>query len=346
MREYDYILETKISYRKDYGQFFTPSLVAHIMAKWVTEDNPKTILDPAFGLGIFYEEISKINLENKWYLTGYEIDNNILSYLDYVKHNINLNIINKDYLESDISYFDAIICNPPYMRFQKFLNRHNILPKIEKQIGKKLIGYSNIASVFLIKALQQLNTNGRLAFILPFEFFNTGYGKEIKRRLIENSLLKQIIIFANEKDIFPDATTTICILLCQNDRVSKEVKITNIKNNEYIKQISDISNHYHKKIDNFQLPYNKKWTPIILSLFSHQEIPDGFCKISEYGRFKRGIATGANDFFALNKTRIDELQIPENNISKCITKSQLIKSLFLLMMTLCAFPNKINLFIV
>ncbi|MGB5770601.1 MAG: N-6 DNA methylase, partial [Crocosphaera sp.] len=303
----------------------TPSIIAHIMAKWVTQNNPKTILDPAFGLGIFYEEISKINLENKWHFTGYEIDNNILSYLDNVKHNINLTIINKDYLESDISYFDAIICNPPYMRFQKFINRHNILPRIEKQIGKKLVGYSNIASIFLIKALQQLNTNGRLAFILPFEFFNTGYGKEIKRRLIENSLLKQIIIFANEKDIFPDATTTICILLCQNDRVSKEVKITNIKNNEYIKQISDISNHYHKKIDNFQLPYNKKWTPIILSLFSHQEIPDGFCKISEYGRFKRGIATGANDFFALNKTRIDELQIPENNISKCITKSQLIQ---------------------
>ncbi|MGB5596201.1 MAG: N-6 DNA methylase, partial [Crocosphaera sp.] len=148
MGESDYILNTSISYRKDYGQFFTPSLVAHIMAKWVTEDNPNTILDPAFGLGVFYEKISKLNLHYQWHFTGYEIDNKIIGYLDNVKDNINLTIINKDYLESDISYFDAIICNPPYMRFQKFINRHNILPKIENQIGKKLIGYSNIASVF------------------------------------------------------------------------------------------------------------------------------------------------------------------------------------------------------
>ncbi len=326
MSQSDYIVNTPISYRKDYGQFFTPSLVATIMAKWVTENKPKTILDPAFGLGIFYEEISKINLDYQWHFTGYEIDNNILSYWNYDKNKKNINIINRDYLESDIVYFDAIICNPPYMRFQKFLNRHNILPKIEQQIGKKLIGYSNIASVFLIKALQQLNANGRLAFILPFEFFNTGYGKEIKRRLIENNLLKQIIIFSNEKDIFPDATTTICILFCQNDGVSKEVKITNINNNEDIKNISDVSDYYQKKIDNFQLPPQQKWTPIILSLFSHQEIPESFCKISEYGKFTRGIATGANDFFAFNKTQIDDLKISENNIRQCITKSQLIQN--------------------
>ncbi|MGK7956552.1 MAG: N-6 DNA methylase, partial [Crocosphaera sp.] len=196
----NYITNTPIRYRKDYGQFFTPSLVASRMVEWVTENHPKTILDPAFGLGIFYEEISKLSLEYKWHFTAYEIDKNILSYLDNIQNRSNLTIFNQDYLASDINYYDSIICNPPYMRFQKFINRHNILPKIEQQIGKKLVGYSNLASIFLIKALQQLNVNGRLAFILPFEFFNTGYGKEIKKTLIEKHLLKQIIIFANEKD--------------------------------------------------------------------------------------------------------------------------------------------------
>ncbi|MEL4895373.1 HsdM family class I SAM-dependent methyltransferase [Crocosphaera sp. Alani8] len=321
----NYIINTPISYRKKYGQFFTPSLVASIMAKWVIENQPKTILDPAFGLGIFYEEISKLNLENKWHFTTYEIDKNILNYLDNFQNNNNLTIFNQDYLASDINYYDAIICNPPYMRFQKFINRHNILPKIEKQIGKKLVGYSNIASIFLIKALQQLNLNGRLAFILPFEFFNTGYGKEIKKTLLEKYLLKQIIIFANEKDIFPDATTTICILLCENNQTKQDVKITNINSNQEIQNISNISDYYHHKLTNYQLPDNEKWTPIILSLISHTTIPEGFCKLSDYGTFKRGIATGANNFFALNKTKIEQLQINDNNISLCITKSNLVK---------------------
>ncbi len=331
MRESDYILNTPFSYRKDYGQFFTPSLVASMMVQWIIENKPKAILDPAFGLGIFYEEISKLSLQYKWHLTAYEIDNNILSYLGHIQNNSNLTILNQDYLEADIEYYDAILCNPPYMRFQKFINRHHILPKIEQQIGKKLVGYSNIASIFLIKALQQLKDNARLAFILPFEFFNTGYGKEIKKTLIEKHLLKQIIIFANEKDIFPDATTTICILLCQNDQVKQDIKITNIKNNQEIKEIANVSHYYHHQLTNDQLPHQKKWTPIILSLLSDQKIPKGFCKLSEYGAFKRGVATGANNFFALNKSKIEELKLNDKNISPCITKSNLINQ--------CIFTN-------
>ncbi|MDJ0511276.1 MAG: N-6 DNA methylase [Crocosphaera sp.] len=327
MRESDYIANTSVSYRKDYGQFFTPSLIAHIMAKWVTQNQPKTILDPAFGLGVFYEEIGKLNLSYQWNMTGYEIDSNILGYLKYISKNNNLNLVNKDYLQSEIIYYDAIICNPPYLRFQKFINRHNILPKIEQQIGHKLAGYSNISSVFLIKALQQLNINGRLAFILPFEFFNTGYGKTIKRRLIENHLLKQIIIFTNEKDIFTDATTTICILLCQNNNLKQDIKITNINSNEKIKTISNISEYYHHRLEECKLPYDQKWTPIIFSLISQQKIPEGFCKLSNYGAFKRGVATGANNFFALNKSKIKQLKISDKNVCKCITKSQLIQKL-------------------
>lgn len=35
------------------------------------------------------------------------------------------------FLEANAGTFDGIICNPPYMRFQKFLKRHDVLPKIE-----------------------------------------------------------------------------------------------------------------------------------------------------------------------------------------------------------------------
>jgi len=73
------------------------------------------------------------------------------------------------------------------------------------------------------------------------------------------------------------------------------------------------------------LPHNKKWTPILLSLFSEQIIPDGFVKLSLYGTFTRGIATGANDFFALTKSKIKNWNLDSNNICKCITKSSQIR---------------------
>ena len=322
MHELEYALKTPISHRKDCGQFFTPLSVARLMAKWILKDDPKSILDPAFGLGIFYDAIHQINPHKNFQLTAYEIDNFILSYLNFHRNKKNLKLLNKDYLETDLTLYDAIICNPPYLRFQKFLTRHDVLPKIEKQLGKNLLGYSNIASVFLVKSLNELKLNGRLAFIMPFEFFNTGYGKEIKKSLLDNGLLKQIVIFSNEKDIFPDATTTVCILLCKNDGRTESIKIARIDAKEEIDRLSNFSNFYRFKIHPSDLPYNKKWTPIILSLFSKRKLPPGLVNFSLYGAFKRGIATGANEFFALSKSAIEELNIDEGNWCKCVTKSQ------------------------
>ena len=136
MRESIYISETPINHRKDYGQFFTPTSIARLMVQWVFKDNPANVLDPAFGLGVFYDEFIKANYKQHMQFTGYEIDENIIGFLNNVEKSNDLKIIKGDYLEANIGTFDGIICNPPYMRFQKFLNRHDVLPKIEKQIGK------------------------------------------------------------------------------------------------------------------------------------------------------------------------------------------------------------------
>ena len=329
MRESDYISETALGHRKDYGQFFTPPKIARFMVEWLLRNEPATILDPAFGLGVFYDQVHPANSTRRTHFTGYEIDAQILNYLDTEASRPDLTVIQDDYLEADAGIFDAIVCNPPYMRFQKFLNRHNVLPQIERKIGTKLVGYMNIASVFLLKALKELGANGSLAFIMPFEFFNTGYGKEVKRSLIEEHLLKQIVIFSNEKEIFPDATTTVCVLLCKKDGKEESIRITLIDNDDEIDRIQRIDDFYQHKILSTELPYSKKWTPIIASLLYKKTLPSGFCRVSLYGTFVRGIATGANEFFALRKTEIERLRVGDENLRKCITKSaQIRKAVF------------------
>ena len=54
---------------------------------------------------------------------------------------------------------------------------------------------------------------GRLAYIMPLEFLNTGYGAIVKKRLIESGHLVSIINLKCEKDIFPDAITSVGIIL-------------------------------------------------------------------------------------------------------------------------------------
>lgn len=296
------------------------------MISWIIQDHPKSILDPAFGLGVFFDSLSKIGalqLANILY-KAYEIDPTIISYLDYGNGPRPVIKIT-DYLETDLEGYDAIVCNPPYMRFQHFLNRHRILPEIEKKIGIKLDGYANIASVFLTRSLKELNAGGRLAYILPFEFFNTGYGKEVKRSLIQNGLLKQIIFFSNEKAIFPEVITTVCIVLCHKDGVFNPIKITRIDHIDQLENIAGFEDCFQHELAPDQLPFNKKWSPIISGLYETMAMPDGLSTIAEYGKFVRGIATGANEFFALNRGKISQWRLGPENYCPCITRSPQIR---------------------
>jgi len=333
MYEDKYALKHPITYRKKMGQFFTPRPVADLMMSWILKSNPREILDPAFGLGVFFDAFKSVLGARDICYQGIEIDPNLLKHLDLGQES-HLRVDVQDYLRAECKTFDAIVCNPPYLRFQNFANRHDILPSLEKKIGRRLSGYANISSVFLVKALHELNENGRLAFVMPFEFFNTGYGKEVKRNLLETGLLKQIVLFENEGEIFPEATTTVCVLLCHKDDRLDPVKITKVESVEDVENIADIEKVFQHTISIDDLPGQNKWTTILSRLYDDFEVPNGFCALNGYGKFVRGIATGANDFFALNRSKIDAWKIRSDHYCKCITKSPQIRKAVL---TTCIF---------
>ncbi|NMG59312.1 SAM-dependent methyltransferase [Geitlerinema sp. P-1104] len=260
---------------------------------------------------------------------GYDIDPVIISYSQNLISDASLQLVTGDYLDADIQGVDAIICNPPYMRFQKFVNRKKIQPKLEKKIGYKLRANSNIASVFLMKSLAELNPQGRLAFIMPFECFNTSYGTPLKRYLLKYNLLKQIILITNEKDLFPDVLTTVCVLLCQLNHQRESVKLSYITSQAQLDNLSDFTQWYQAEIPLKQLPVQEKWSPVLESVMVAPIAPNGFAPFSNYGRFKRGIATGANDFFSLKPSRLAKLQLESDCCCYCVSKSQQIQELVL-----------------
>lgn len=325
MLEEQYKHTTPIVHRKEFAQFFTPHLVAKLMAEWILDKEPEQVLDPAFGLGVFYREIRKLYPTTK--VIGYEIDNHILNNIeDSTLSDPFLQIQNIDYLESDSKEYDAIICNPPYLRFQKFKNRLDILPKLQAQIGADILGYANIASIFLVKSLHQLKLGGRLAYIMPYEFLNAGYGKKIKQILLEENYLKSLVIFENEKEIFPEALTTVCVLLCEKCSDSSPIAISYVSSKSELEAINSFEELQSVIVEKDSLDYSKKWSPIFDSLHTDFSIPEDFCEISTYGNFKRGIATGANDFFVLSPSKIKQWKLPKQSIKLCITKSAQIKT--------------------
>ena len=183
-------------------------------------------------------------------------------------------------------------------------------------------GYTNLYILFLLKSLYQLSDTGRLAYIIPTEFFNSKYGIPIKEKLIRERLLKCIINFKNDQNIFFHATTTCCIMLI--DRTPKEY--VSFYNLDKISELENIDVHGQEKgmaIKYADLDPEEKWRIYISherkKEYSNLKQVSGFCSVS------RGIATGDNHFFCLSKTRIKELSLPEEAFSKCICKSADVK---------------------
>ena len=162
--ENNYVQLSSSSHRSEFAQFFTPIHVAKLMMHWVESGGASRILDPSFGLGVFYSALSHRNVE----YVAYEKDVKIARYIRSAlcergevvechssrsplcggapKHSDKkvqktqedqLKLILKigDYLDSDNQEcFDGIIANPPYLKFHDYDNKRYV-SKINEKFG-------------------------------------------------------------------------------------------------------------------------------------------------------------------------------------------------------------------
>ena len=319
INEKKYSQAVGVQHIKSLGQYFTNYKIAEFMSSWACK-NASTLLDPAVGNSVFLIHSKRTN--PKCNLFGYEIDEKILTYFGNPS---NANIINGDYLLEDWDRkFDAIVCNPPYNRFQAVSNRNEILETISNHTGIRYSGYTNLYILFLIKSIHQLSDGGRLAYIIPSEFLNSKYGIAIKQLLLEKRLLKAIINFENDSNLFFNATTTCCIMLLDFEPKSK-VFFYNLPSVDALRlNIFDNPDDYALGVNYEELHAEDKWRPYLrqeekISYTNLRPVSD-FCSVS------RGIATGANDFFCFSISKSQKHKIPAHCLKQCICHSADVKS--------------------
>ena len=226
-----------------------------------------------------------------------------------------MNLRNEDYFACDWNTkYDAIVCNPPYLKFHDYDNA-TYIPDVNSHLGTRLNGFTNLYTLFLLKSIAQLQEGGRLAYIIPSEFLNSDYGVEVKRALIESNTLQHIIVVDFTECAFDDALTTACILLCERMTGSASVRFSLVNN------IAGLNNCFSEYVEynTSELDANIKWK-------SYYEEGNS-CKynhlvpFSKFAKVSRGIATGANDFFTFKPSKADDYDIPEECLMPCICKA-------------------------
>lgn len=324
--EKDYSEKIPMSHRRKFGQFFTPEPIAQLMIDWLLKSNNVfTLLEPAFGLGIF----SRLSLghKKKIEIKGFEIDPTIFQIAQQnFKTYPNIDLLLEDYLFNDWdNRYDAIVCNPPYFKFHDYQNK-KALKEITDKLKINLSGFTNIYTLFLLKSIYQLNENGRAAYIIPSEFLNSDYGKYIKEYLLASKMLRHIIIFDFEKKIFDDALTTSAIILLANDKSKKEIHFSTINN---ISQLNNIFSSIKANLSNFNcqntiakefINPNVKWRKYYKKQQSQEY--NNLIPFSNVAKVVRGIATGANNYFTFNISKAQKYLIDEAFLLPCITKSK------------------------
>ena len=310
--EQKYISSTSLDHRKKYAQFFTPEKIAEFMCQWVLQGKQKThVLEPAYGLGIF----SRILTQNTTLpVDAYEIDGQIFASAVVACPN-GVNLRNEDYFASDWNAkYDAIICNPPYLKFHDY-NNATYIPDVNSHLGTKLNGFTNLYTLFLLKSIAQLQEGGRLAYIIPSEFLNSDYGVEVKRALIESNTLHHIIVIDFTECAFDDALTTACILLCERTTGSISVRFSLVNN---LEELNTCLSEY-VEYNTSELDVNIKWKSYYEEGNSCKYIH--LVPFSKFAKVSRGIATGANDFFTFKPSKANDYDIPEECLMPCICKA-------------------------
>ncbi|MYL34665.1 N-6 DNA methylase [Pontibacillus yanchengensis] len=333
--EHHYRKQTSATYRKQLGQYFTPPAIASLMVSWISECNPTSVLDPAVGLGIFPSMYQPLDERAQTTWNVYDVDEAMVKATkDRTDSPPSINLHHSDFLEEDWEHmYDAVIANPPYLKMSTHQHKQTILTTFEEKLRLRLPGNTNMYNLFLLKGLNQLHQGGRAAFIVPSEFLNADYGKKIKQYLLDQKLLKYILITDFQHNWFEDALTTSVILLCERDATNDSVEFISMYTQEdlpnvhtYIATQADHDQPLGKRYLFDSLDASKKWRVYYQpSLLKELQQVKPF---TEFGYASRGIATGANDFFCLRRSDIQDRSLSSSYWIPCITKAHQVKTPF------------------
>ena len=296
--------------RNRMGQFATPTVLAREVLSYglglLPKESRVRFLDPAIGTGSFYSALrEKIGRRSIEAAKGFEVDPHYGEPACELWAGSGLEIELCDFTQAapPRDGFNLLICNPPYVRHHHLdaAQKRRLQQASQDAAGVHLSGLAGLYCHFMALAHRWMTSEGIAGWLIPSEFMDVNYGRELKRYLLENVTLLRIHRFDPNDVQFDDALVSSAVVWFKNAKppVGHEV--------EFSYGGSHAEPAISRRISAVDLSKESKWTR-----FPRQEVRAAVSDsiLSDLFSIKRGIATGSNEFFILSKEKIAELDLP------------------------------------
>jgi adenine-specific DNA-methyltransferase len=223
------------------GSYYTERRVAEALCRWALRTPGERVLDPAFGGGVFLEAAGKRAASladgHEIEIHGVEIDpdahGRFVERHGVGRHTVeragvppdgaephrgdagSSRLLRADFFAlspSDLPPLDAVVGNPPFIRFQRFKGRARALAAARaEEAGVELGPLAGSWVAFVAHATSFLDEGGRLALVVPAELGHAPYARPLLARLASGFGRTTIVAF--RRSLFPHLDQETVLLL-------------------------------------------------------------------------------------------------------------------------------------
>ncbi len=310
--------------QKILGAFYTADPIAKLLVQWAIRKADDTVLDPSCGDGVFLQSAAEHlrNLGNPLpQIWGVDVDPEALraSHLRSSKPRL-LEGNFFSLVPGDIPPVNAVVGNPPFIRYQTFNGRLRA-EALGRALdaGVKLPQLCSSWAPFIVHAATFLRRGGRLAMVVPAELVHAQYAREVLRFLLRT--FGRITVRMFQEKMFEDLSEDTVLLLCENFgepcgwfSITPGVCVEDARSDEkgtIPVEIEAVRSGRHR-LTRYLLP------PKARHLYEGMTTEKGVARLGDAADVGIGYVTGCNDYFHLTTGEAKMWRVPSRYLAPAV----------------------------
>lgn len=304
--------------RKARGAFFTPEPLARYVTEWTVRQRSDSVLEPSCGEAAFLlaaaarQASLADGVVQAGPLDGIELHSESAAAATDLLTAAGAHpriAVGDFFLNEPEPRYDAVIGNPPYVRYQDFSGEaRNRSRQAALRAGVSLTNLASSWAAFTIHSALFLKPGGRLGLVLPAELLSVNYAAEVRRYLMQRFARVRLVLFT--KRVFPGVLEEVVLLLAEGVGPTDHCELL---------QVHDIDDLWTVDAgrESTWTPTTSsgKWTSALIPAVAtdaYQALVTGpaFTTLNTWGDTTLGMVTGNNKYFTLSPDEARRLKIP------------------------------------